>query len=262
MEVPSDHRPAVEAAQRRALTVGAVASVVVAVVLAVIVSILLGALALVVLGAGWVLLVQSAFARAQDRVVAGIGREVRPDELPGFRNALEGVALLTGVAEPAIRLVDSPAANAMAAAGAAGSTVVVTSGILERDSPVESEVLAAELLCRVRDGSARYATLVAGLPPAVRLAAGLSESSLASTFGEQWALRGDFDAVAVTRYPPGLICAFEKMQERGTKVAGVAPSTAPMWIAPAVGRDAGVAEAVDRVANQPISYRIDALREL
>lgn len=262
MEESSDHRPAVEAAQRRALAVGAVAAAVVGVLLAVLVSVILGALALVLLGAGWVLFVQSAFAGAQDRVVSGIGREVGRDELPGFRNALEGVALLTGVAEPAIRLVDSPAANAMAAAGTDDSTVVVTSGILEHGSPVESEVLAAELLCRVRDGSARYATLVSGLPPAVRLAAGLTEASLASAFGDQWALRGDFDAVSVTRYPPGLISAFEKMQDRGTEVAGAPPSTAAMWIAPAVGREAGVAEAVDRVANQPISYRIDALREL
>ncbi|MCP4434912.1 MAG: hypothetical protein GY812_05330 [Actinomycetia bacterium] len=262
MEAPSRFDQALAASLRRATVVGAVAAVVLGALLAVFVHIVVGVLVMVVAGAAWVLWVQSAFASAASRVVSDLGRPVGQQDLPGFHNALEGVALLTGVAEPAVRLIESPAANAMVVADRDSSTVVVTSGLLETDSAVQVEVLAAELLCRVRDGSARYATLVAGLPAPLKAAAGLGSASLAATLGEQRALDGDFDAVAVTRYPPGLIAALEEMTERGTAVHGAQPQTAPLWIAPAVGIDDGVDPAVDRTANQPIEHRIAVLREL
>ena len=267
----TDHREATDLAQRRALASGAVGVVVAALVLGLLlsllalnllVSVLLAVMVMVVAGAIWVLLVQSAFAAAEDRVLADIGREPAAGDLPGLRNALESVALLTGVPEPGLRVVDSPVANAMVTSGAESGTVVVTAGLLDDHSAVEAEVLAAELLCRLRDGSARYATLVAGLPPLVRSAAGLSDSALVAEFGDQWALREDLEAVSVTRYPPGLISAFERMRDRGTGVEGVAVGTAPLWIAPALGPEQGVDPAVDRIVNQSIDYRIDALREL
>jgi hypothetical protein len=150
----------------------------------------------------------------------------------------------------------------MVAADGGASTVVVTSGLLDGARTVEMEVLAAELLCRVRDGSARFGTVAAGLPGAMRAAAGLGPVAVAATLGEQRAARTDADAVSVTRYPPALIAALERMEERGTRVEGVDPATAALWIAPAVDATAGVDPAVDRTANQPLDYRIAVLREL
>lgn len=262
MQAPTNYRQLADVAQRRALVIGTVSAVVIGVLLAVLVHLIVGIVALVVLAAGWVLWVQNAFADAEDRVLSPLGAAVPAGDLPGLRNALEGVALLTGVGEPALRLVESSSANAMATASPDGGTVVVTSGLLQGGSAVEAEVLAAELLCRLRNGSARYATLVAGLPALVRLAAGLSDASLATAFGEQWALRTDFEAVNVTRYPPGLIAALERMDAQGTELDDVPLSTAALWIAPALGTEQGVNQSVDRVVNQPIDYRIAALREL
>ncbi|MGI9578265.1 MAG: hypothetical protein ACR2OH_08715 [Microthrixaceae bacterium] len=262
MSQTPDYRLLAESAQRRALVVGTLLAVAAAVLLAVLVHIVIGVVVLILFAAVWGLWVQRAFAGAEEEVLASLGEPVPEGDLPGLRNALEGVSLLTGVAEPSIRLIDVERANAMATASADGATVVVTSGLIAQGSAVEAEVLAAELLCRIRDGSARYGTLLAGLPPIMRMASGISEASFAELLGEQSALRGDFDAVTVTRYPPGLIATFERMQDTGTELPEAPPATAALWIAPAVNPGRGVDESIDRVANQPIEYRIAALREL
>lgn len=261
MYAPSRFEEATEQAHRRALLVGIVAAVLVAVLVAVIGLPLVGLLVLVVGIAGWVLFVRSGFERAHEHVVGPLGTPVSAGDRESFRNALEGVAILTGVRAPRLRLIDTTSANAMVAADRDAATVVVTAGLLEGGRTVEYEVLAAELLCRVRDGSARFGTVAAGLPAALRWAGGLSAARVAETLGDQRASRGDVDAVAITRYPPGLIAAFEAMTGRGTDVSAAA-ATAPLWIAPAVGTSHGVDPAVDRTANQPLDYRIAVLREL
>lgn len=270
MQSPSPFTVAADAAMRRALTAGVVASVVVGslvvVVLAAAVNVLVGLLVGVVVivggAAGWVVHVQQGFAKAMAAVVGDVGRAVSTDEQPSLCNALDGVAIRTGVKAPELRVVEVDAANAMVASDGEKSTVVVTSGLLSGLRTVESEVIAAELLCRVRDGSARYGTLAAGLTPLLRRASGIDDASLADLLGEQRAVSSDADAVALTRYPPGLVTAFERMSEAGTRVHGASPATAALWIAPAVGVDQGVPASVDRTVNQPLDYRIAVLREL
>ncbi|MFV0317783.1 MAG: hypothetical protein ACK5O2_12585 [Microthrixaceae bacterium] len=262
---------AAEAAQRRALVVGVAAAVVVGIVLGAVLVVvanvvvgLLVAVAIMVIGAGaWALYVQSAMAGAADAVLDGLGTEVGPGEHESLRNALDGVAILTGVKVPTLRVLVGDSANAMAIQGLdEDSTVVVTSALLDGCRVVEAEALAAELLCRVRDGSARYLALASGLPAAVRSAAGITEASVAAAIGEQRAVHGDADAVSVTRYPPALQSALERMASTGTAVSAASPGTAALWIAPAVGTERGVPEAVARSVNQDLGYRIAALREL
>lgn len=271
MKSNSRFEVATEAALRRALVSGVIASVVLAGIIGLIliftVGVLLGLVVGVVLfvgaSAGWMLYVQSAFGDAASSVLEGGGAAAGEDEYPSFRNALEGVAILTGVRVPALRVLDHGSANAMVAQGLEeDATVVVTTGLLENCRIVEAEVLAAELLCRVRDGSARYCTLAAGLPGPVRAAAGLDGGAVAALIGDQRAVLGDADAVSVTKYPPGLIAALERMAQQGTEVPTAVPDQAPLWIAPAVGVQRGVSEPVDRSVNQPLDYRIAVLREL
>ena len=194
MKSNSRFEVATEAALRRALVSGVIASVVLAGIIGLIliftVGVLLGLVVGVVLfvgaSAGWMLYVQSAFGDAASSVLEGGGAAAGEDEYPSFRNALEGVAILTGVRVPALRVLDHGSANAMVAQGLEeDATVVVTTGLLENCRIVEAEVLAAELLCRVRDGSARYCTLAAGLPGPVRAAAGLDGGAVAALIGDR-----------------------------------------------------------------------------
>ncbi len=270
MQSPSPFSVAADAAMRRAVMVGVVASVVVGLVLLVIVSLalnvllglLLGVVVMVVGSAAWLSYVRGGFGNVVAAVTDGLGEVVSEADQPGWCNALDGVAILTGVAKPEVRLLDVDAANAMVASDGRDSTVIVTRGLLEVCRTIESEVIAADLLCRVRDESARYATLAAGLPSLLGRAAGIDEASLVQVLGEQRAVHTDADAVAVTKYPPGLVSALERMNSAGTRLEGVSPATAALWIAPAFGPSAGVDASVDRTINQPLDYRIAVLREL
>jgi hypothetical protein len=254
-------------AGRRAMAVGGVGAVVIGVVVAVLVSIVLGVVMMVVLGAAWVAVVTSSLrgarGRVLDEVVGAVGGQVvGPSDHPRLHEALAGIVVMVGVPEPEVVVLDSDAANAMVVADSDGAAVAVTRGLLEGITWVELEALAAEMLCRLRDGSARYTTLAAGLPGPLAAVAGLTPAAVADVLGDQRAVRADLDVVEVTRYPPAVISALASMQARGTEVAAAPPASAALWVAPAVGADRGVDDAVDRTTNQPLDYRIAALREL
>ena len=68
--------------------------------------------------------------------------------------------------------------------------------------------------------------------------------------------RADLSAVSLTRYPPGLVAALEKLHTDGTAVHSAVQATAHLWIAPPL--------AVDRSpqGRPGLGERIDSLREL
>jgi Zn-dependent protease with chaperone function len=176
-------------------------------------------------------------------------------------NAVEGVGVMIGVPAPQVRLIPSDSANAMVAASPHAATLVVTTALINESGPAELEAVAAELLCRVRDGSAEYLTLCAAIPDPLKGLTGASAPAVAAVLGEQRSARADLEAIAVTRYPPALISTLERMAKSGTEVAGARPETAPLWLAPAIpGSQDG--SSVLGTAIQPISYRTALLREL
>jgi len=75
----------------------------------------------------------------------------------------------------------------------------------------------------------------------------------------------DFSGVALTRYPPGLISALEKLRDDTTVVHSASNATAHLWIEQPTGREKG-----DRLAwvnrlfdtHPPLEQRIAALKEL
>lgn len=79
-------------------------------------------------------------------------------------------------------------------------------------------------------------------------------------------LLADLDAVSLTRYPPGLISALEKLRDHGTVVHSGSPATAHLWIEtplPRAGPD-GRLSWLGRLfdTHPPLEERIQALREL
>lgn len=78
-------------------------------------------------------------------------------------------------------------------------------------------------------------------------------------------LLADSSAVALTRYPPGLISALEKVRDVTPGVHSFAAATAHLWLAPPVpvgedGPRARLARQAD--LHPPLDERIQALREL
>lgn len=241
--------------EHNAVFAGVLGAVLAALVL-LLVQPLLALLAGLILAGGWVLFMRARIASAPDRVLAGLDLvPVAPEEQPRLANLLEGLCMTSGVTSPEVFLVESSAMNALAVAGRSGSRLVLTTGLVERLGRLEMEGVIANLLGRVRDGSARYSTTVVGLfGDSARATAQLSRH-----LGEQRAVLSDMAAVDLTRYPPGLMAALGAMLDAGTVVDGVPPLTAPLWLAPVGKQSRG---GVDPVGTQPLPLRIAVLAEL
>ena len=76
----------------------------------------------------------------------------------------------------------------------------------------------------------------------------------------------DLTGVALTRYPPGLIAALEKLRDGTTEVHSGSAATAHLWIGSPVARppSGGAAAWLGRMfdTHPPLEERIEALREL
>ena len=76
----------------------------------------------------------------------------------------------------------------------------------------------------------------------------------------------DISGVALTRYPPGLIAALEKLKDDTTVVHSSSRATAHLWIESPLARrpDAGRLSWVNRLfdTHPPLEERIEALKEL
>jgi heat shock protein HtpX len=182
------------------------------------------------------------------RVRAALGgREADPVTDARLMNLAEGLSISAGVRQPQLRVVDSPSLNAMAAGIRPDRAIVgVTSGLLTELDRMELEAVLAEEFIQIRHHLSMPATVLAAT----------------FGFGRFIALDADRDAdadqaaVALTRYPPALASALEKLEAKGTEVAGQPTSLAHLWLAdprPAAtpGRD-----------RLPLRERIEALREL
>ena len=76
----------------------------------------------------------------------------------------------------------------------------------------------------------------------------------------------DFSGVALTRYPPGLIAALEKLQDDTTVVHSSSRATAHLWIESPLARthEEGRLAWLNRLfdTHPPLEERIQALKEL
>jgi heat shock protein HtpX len=220
-------------------------------------AVVLGVIALVVAGpvAGVVVLfvvgvALAAWARfaGDRRVLAAVGgRDADPVSDARLWNLAEGLSINAGLRQPRLRVIDSPGLNAMAAGTRADRAIVgVTSGLLAELDRIELEAVLAEELIQIRYHETLPATVVA------------------ATFGvgRVIALRPDADAdadqaaVALTRYPPALASALEKLKAKGADVAGQPATLAHLWLA---DPRSGAAPGRGRLT---IGERVEALREL
>jgi heat shock protein HtpX len=184
--------------------------------------------------------------RGGDRVVLAGLAVAPPDPRAHARllNLVDGLCTAAGAPPPRLLVVASPALNAMAAGSGPGRSVVaVTEGLLGELDRVELEAVLAEAVWLVRHREAEPATVVAATFGAGRRRAIPPERDSVADLG----------AVSLTRYPPGLASALEKIDRKGSLVAGVAGRAAGVWLAhptPTPG------------ARLSLTDRAEALREL
>ena len=173
-------------------------------------------------------------------------------------NVVEGLCFSSGLPKPSVHVVADDALNAFAAGrGPKRAAVVVTTGLLRELSRVEIEGVVAHELSHVKSHDVLVSTLAVPLValPASLLPAPACAHLVGAVVGSRRELLADVTGVSLTRYPPGLISALEKLRHGPVAVGAGGRATAHLWIEPPV-------TGVPVVTHPPLAERIEALQEL
>ncbi|MDE0578670.1 MAG: hypothetical protein F4124_15250 [Acidimicrobiia bacterium] len=173
-------------------------------------------------------------------------------------NVLEGLCVSHGIPTPELRVIHSGSINSLAAARTpAHAAIIVTSGAVEQLERIELEGLVAHHLCRIRRGDAAFETLAGVLLAWPLTTVGwLRRRLMDRVLPAGRGLAADFEAVSLTRYPPGLLSALMTLSGQSAQVPSPTVAALHMWIDEP---DWGIADAI---RHPRLETRIAALTEL
>ena len=194
-----------------------------------------------------------------------------------YHNLVEGLCIAAGLPKPRLYVVEDPAPNAFATGrNPKHAALAVTTGLLEKMNRVELEGVLAHELSHVKNYDILVSTVAVTAVGAVALMADLGMRFLwfggrssrrdnndsgplglilvvlafalliLAPFAAQLMqfamsrrreLLADASGVQLTRYPPGLISALEKLKDDQAVVHHATRATAQMWIEQPLDRD-------------------------
>ena len=191
------------------------------------------------------------------RVALSLARARPADPLEHARlhNVVEGLCFASGLPKPRVCVVDDQALNAFAAGRSPKDAAVgVTTGLVANLSRVELEAVVAHELSHVKNYDVLISTLTVTMValPASFLPASTVGRLVAAAVGSAREPVADISGVSLTRYPPGLVSALEKLRHGPSAVGVASRATAHLWIEPS--------EPVQ--THTPLDERIEALRDL
>ena len=226
-------------------------------------------------------------------------------EYARLHNIVEGLCIASGLPKPGVYIVDDPAPNAFATGrNPKHASIAVTTGLLEKMNRVELEGVVAHELSHIRNYDILVSTLAVTMVGAVALLgdiairtmwwnggrvrrsgdhnntnnplalvgflllilAPIAAKAMQAAVSRQRETLADVSACQMTRYPPGLISALEKLQEDTTVTHSASTATAHLWIEQPMsgvgdsGRLGGTHRMFD--THPPLEERIALLREL
>ena len=227
-----------------------------------------------------------------------------PQQYQRLHNLVEGLCIAGGLPKPRVFIVDDPAPNAFATGrNPKHAAIAVTSGLLEKMNRVELEGVIAHELSHVRNYDILVSTLAVTLVGSIALLTNIGMRMMwwnggrvrrdgDRDGGNPLALVGlvllifapfiarmmqaavsrrretlaDVSACQMTRYPPGLISALEKLRDDTTVTHAATTATAHLWIEQPMSGvgDAGKFGWLNRMfdTHPPLEERIALLREL
>jgi heat shock protein HtpX len=226
-------------------------------------------------------------------------------EYARLHNIVEGLCIAGGLPKPGVYIVDDPAPNAFATGrDPKHASIAVTTGLLETMNRVELEGVVAHELSHIRNYDILVSTLAVIMVGAAALLSDVAirtmwwnggrvrrsgdhddhgnplaiigfallvlspliAKAMQAAISRQRETLADVSACQMTRYPPGLISALEKLQEDTTVTHSASTATAHLWIEQPMsgvgdsGRLAGAHKMFD--THPPLEERIALLREL
>ncbi|CAN5464137.1 zinc metalloprotease HtpX [soil metagenome] len=222
-----------------------------------------------------------------------------------LHNLVEGLCIASGLPKPRIYVIDDVAPNAFATGrNPKHAGVAVTTGLLEKMNRVELEAVLAHELSHVKNDDILVSTIAVTMVGFVTLVADFSIRMMWWNGGRRgrndrtggaapwlgflglgilvlspvlsWLMQlavsrrreslADVSAIEMTRYPPGLISALEKLRDDTTVVHASSRATAHLWIEAPIARveSEGKLSKWNKLfdTHPPIEERIAALREL
>ncbi len=225
---------------------------------------------------------------------------------PRLHNIVDGLCIASGLPKPAIYVIEDEAPNAFATGRSPRhAAIAVTTGLLEKMDRIELEAVVAHELSHIRNYDTLVMTLAVTMVGFTALLsdfafrflwwggprhrddrnthggvgvvvvvlgfvfiafAPLAARLMQFAVSRQREFLADVSGVEMTRYPPGLISALEKLKADQTVVHSASKATAHLWIESplAVNEGEGRQVRLNRLfdTHPPIDQRIDALREL
>ena len=228
-----------------------------------------------------------------------------PNEFQRLHNLVEGLCIAAGLPKPQVFVISDPAPNAFATGrNPQHASIAVTSGLLEMMNRVELEGVLAHELSHVRNYDVLVSTIAVVLLGSIALVSDTAirmmwwnggrvrrsgdhgdrsnplafvgfallifAPILARVFQAALSRRretlADMSAVLLTRYPPGLISALQKLDADSTVTHSASRATAHLWIEQPVARtaDEGRLSRINRMfdTHPPLTERIALLQEL
>ena len=246
--------------RRSAVVLSTLGAVACAVVLGLLVVVglpwLVGVVAGVVVGAVAVVGLHLTAWRLLLRLTGGTAPRGAAEEI--LENVLEGLCVSHGIPTPELLVIHSDSINALAAARTPEhAAIVVTTGAVEQLERIELEGLLAHHLCRIRRGDAAFETLAGALLAWPLGAVGwLRSRVMGRVLPAERSLLADFEAVSLTRYPPGLLSALMTLSCQTAEVPSPTVAALHLWIDEP---DWGI---TDAIRHPRLETRIAALNEL
>ncbi len=228
-----------------------------------------------------------------------------PEEFARLHNLVEGLCIASGLPKPRVYIVDDPAPNAFATGrNPKHAAIAVTTGLLQKMNRVELEGVIAHELSHIRNYDILVSTLAVTLVGAVALLtniavrmmwwnggrvrrdgdqrdggnpiailgfvllifAPLIAKAMQAAVSRKRETLADVSACQMTRYPPGLISALEKLRDDTTVTHAASTATAHLWIEQpmsGVGDDGKMGRWNKMFdTHPPLEERIALLREL
>lgn len=227
------------------------------------------------------------------------------DEYQRLHNLVEGLCIAGGLPKPGVYIIDDPAPNAFATGrNPEHAAIAVTSGLLEKLNRVELEGVVAHELGHIKNYDILVSTLAVTMVGAIALLADgairlmwwnggrvsrrgdqsdggnplafvgfallivapIIAKAMQATISRSRETLADVTACQLTRYPPGLISALEKLKEDTTVTHSASTATAHLWIEQPMsgvgddGKLGGIHKLFD--THPPLDERIALLREL
>ena len=232
-------------------------------------------------------------------------RPADPQQYQRLHNLVEGLCIAGGLPKPGVYIVDDPAPNAFATGRNPNhAAIAVTTGLLDKLNRVELEGVVAHELSHIKNYDILVSTLAVTMVGAIALVTDLAirmmwwnggrvsrrgdhgdsgnplaivgfallilaplvAKAMQAAISRRRETLADVSACQLTRYPPGLISALEKLQADTTVTHSASTATAHLWIEQpmsGVGDD-GKLPGIHKMfaTHPPLDERIALLREL